>query len=52
MSEAIFELKSNAHITSQLSKNVFRLLMFTTEMTTVGRSFSETSRLLLVNDSP
>jgi len=37
---------------SQLPKNSFDLLTPTTEMTAMFTSFSETSRLLLVNDGP
>lgn len=39
MSEATFEFKTNANIVSQLPRNGFDLLIFTTEMTTMGRSF-------------
>lgn len=48
MSEAIFEFKSKTNMVFQLLKNGFDLIRFTNEMTTMGRSFSETYRLLLV----
>lgn len=52
MSEAIFELNSHANIVTQLPKNYFDALTFTSEVNTTSRSCSKTSRLLPANDGP